>query len=82
MMSDINVDMMNYNLNNLDVCLGGHAGGGKELKAMTKMELYSVAKRFNVSGRASMNKIELIAAIRKYTVRERRRIVAKGEKKQ
>lgn len=70
----INTDASNYTLRNLDICLSGtkdmvapfqQEGAGKALAKMTKVELYGVAKRFDVKGRSTMNKTELIVAIRK-----------------
>jgi hypothetical protein len=44
------------------VCL---TGGGKSLKQMTKVEIYTIAKSMDIKGRSTMTKADLYNAVRR-----------------
>lgn len=59
----INTDMSNYTMRNLDICLQNGAGAKKP--QATKAELYALAKKLGVPKRSTMNKEELLNALKR-----------------
>lgn len=59
------------------VCL---TGGGKNLKQMTKVEIYTIAKSMDIKGRSTMTKADLYNAVRRVALSRKAKKSKKSKK--